>query len=92
MEALAILYGEGQEAASREIVDGLIRQIFDGPEREHLTGIRRALTGFVFWLMDNTTRKEVRTGPDGNKSAIYRNRILERIRHPYTTTLLNPAE
>lgn len=92
MAALSILYGEGREEASREIVDGLIQQIFDGPERKPLTGIRRGLTGFVFWLMHNTTRKEIHTGAEGNSTTRYRNRILERTGHPYTDTLLRPGD
>lgn len=92
MEALGVLYGEGQEVASRAIVDGIIEQIFDSPQRQPLAGIRRKLTGFAFWSMDKTTRKEVRTGPGGSQSIIYHNRILERSGHPYIATLLRPGD
>ncbi len=91
MQAMAVLYGEGKEEASRELIDGLSWQIFEGPERKPLTGLRRAMTGFVFWLMQKTTREEVRTAPDGRKVVAYRNRILERTGHPYTMTLLQPS-
>lgn len=92
MEALGVLYGDGQEVASRAIVDGLIGRVFDSPQREPLTGIRRMLTGFAFWSMDKTTRREVRTGPGGSESTIYHNRILERSGHPYIATLLRPGD
>ncbi|MEX1118198.1 MAG: hypothetical protein WEB60_05325 [Terrimicrobiaceae bacterium] len=91
MQAMATLYGDGHEDASRELVDGLGWQIFEGPERRPLGGLRRAMTGFVFWLMQRTTREEVRTQADGKKVVAYRNRILERTGHPYTVTLLQPA-
>jgi hypothetical protein len=91
MQAMAVLYGEGREEASRELVDGMIWQIFDGPGRKPLGGLRRAMTGFVFWLMNKTTREEVRTESDGRKVIAYRNRILERTGHPYTMTLLQPS-
>lgn len=91
MQAMAVLYGDGKEEASREIVDGLSWQIFEGPERKPLGGLRRAMTGFVFWLMQRTTHEDVRSEPDGKKVAGYRNRILERTGHPYTSTLLQPA-
>jgi hypothetical protein len=91
MQAMAVLYGDGNEEASRELVDGLSWQIFEGPERMPLKGLRRAMTGFVFWLMQKTTREEIRSEPDGKKVLGYRNRILERTGHPYTRTLLQPA-
>ncbi len=91
MRAMAVLYGDGNEEASRELVDGLSWQIFEGPERTPLTGLRRAMTGFVFWLMQKTTHEEVRSEPDGSKVVAYRNRILERSGHPYTMTLLQPS-
>lgn len=91
MQAMAVLYGEGREEASRELVDGISWQIFEGPERKPLGGLRRKMTGFVFWLMNKTTREEVRTEPDGRKIAGFRNRILERSGHPYTMTLLQPS-
>jgi len=91
MQAMAVLYGEGNDEASRDLIDGLSWQIFEGPERQPLKGLRRAMTGFVFWLMRRTTREEVCIGPDGKKALAYRNRILERTRHPYTMTLLQPS-
>jgi len=91
MQAMAVLYGEGNVEASRELVDGLSWQIFEGPERKPLTGLRRAMTGFVFWLMQKTTREDMRTGPDGKTVVAYRNRILEYTKHPYTSTLLQPS-
>jgi len=92
MKALSILYGEGEEDASREIVDGLIQQIFEGPERKPLAGIRRKLVGFVFWFLNKTTRKEIHTRTDGNPYTIFRNRVLERSTHSYTKTLLRPGD
>jgi hypothetical protein len=92
MEALGVLYGDGQEVASRALVDGLIGRVFDSPQREPLTGIRRMLTGFAFWSMDKTTRKEILTGPGGRETTIYHNRILERSGHPYVATLLRPGD
>ncbi len=91
MLALAALYGDGHEEATQELIDGLSWQIFEGPERQPLKGLRRALTGFVFWLMQKTTREEVRSGPGGREVIAYRNRILEWTAHPYTATLLEPS-
>ncbi len=91
MQAMAILYGDGKEEASREIVDGVSWQIFEGPERKPLGGLRRAMTGFVFWLMQRTTHEEIRSEPNGKKVVGYRNRILERTGHCYVPTLLQPA-
>ncbi len=92
MQAMAVLYGDGNVEASREIVDGLIWQIFEGPERKPLVGLRRAMTGFVFWVMQKTTHKEARSGPDGREVISYRNRILENAGHPYTATLLQSTK
>jgi hypothetical protein len=91
MEAVATLYGEGEEELSREMIESLSRRIFEGPECKPLGGVRRALTGFVFRLMDRTTRREVRKGADGVDVVHHANRILERSGHPYTQTLLHPS-
>jgi hypothetical protein len=91
VQAMTALYGDGHEEVSRELVDGLSWQIFEGPERLPLAGLRRAMTGFVFWLMNKTTRPEVRVSAEGAEVVSYRNRILESTGHPYTTTLLQPT-
>lgn len=92
MEAMAVLYGQGRVEASRDIFSGLSWQIFEGPERKPLVGLRRSMTGFVFWLMQRTTRREAGLGLDGREVISYRNHILESSGHPYTTTLLQSTK
>lgn len=91
MQAVAALYGGGEEPASREIVAALNRRIFGQRPPRPSNLLRRALGGFAFHLMDRTTQCDFRTGPDGHPVAFYRNRILERSGHPYASTLLEPS-
>lgn len=91
MEAVETLYGEGNEHVSREIVAALNRRIFGQSLPRPSNIARRALGRFAFLLMNRTTKREFRTGPEGKPVAFYRNRILERSNHPYARTLLEPS-
>lgn len=91
MEAVSMLYGEGNEDAARTIVSSLSRNIFDAPVPRPSGPVRCALARLVWRLMQATTKTETRLGPDGKEVPVFRNRILERSGHPYAATLLEPS-
>lgn len=91
MQAVAALYGEGEEQLACAIVESLSRRIFEGRPPRPSNLIRRGLGRFAFHVMRRTTVAETRTGPDGHPVVSYRNRILERSGHPYAATLLEPS-
>ena len=91
MDAVSVLYGEGEEELSRAIVASLGRRIFEGKPPRPSNIIRRGLGLFAFGVVNRTTVAETRTGPDGHPVVFYRNRILERCGHPYAATLLEPT-
>lgn len=91
MEAVNILYSPGEEALSEAIVASLGRSIFDR-EAPPLPGrARRAIARGMLGLMRGTTTHEFRKGADQEEMKVYRNRFLERSRHPYAMTLLEPS-
>ncbi len=91
MDAVKALYGPGQEEQARAIVASLNHGIFEGEPPKPSGLLRRAMAHGVVRLMKRTTRAETQPGPDGRSVVVYRNRILERTRHPYVITMLEPS-
>lgn len=91
MDAVAALYGEGEDRMARRIVASLNRRIFEDTPPQPSSLPRRALALMVWHLMRGTTRKETRPGPGGTEVTAYRNRILEGSGHPYAATLLESS-
>ena len=91
MQAIAALFGEGQEETSRAIAASLSQRVFRAAPPTPSNIVRRGLARMVWRLMQGTTRAETRPGPDGQEVVLFRNRILERSGHPYAVTLLEPS-
>lgn len=90
-DAVAALYGPGNEAVARAVVGSLERRIFGGAPPVPSGFIRRSLARLALAVMRRTTGTETRTGPDGKPVVVRRNRILENSGHPYAATLLEPT-
>lgn len=91
MQAVAALYGTGEEPLARAIVASLGRRVFEAKPPSPSNLLRRGLGLFAFRLMQRTTHAEKRAGRDGKEVLVYRNRILEKSGHPYARTLLEPS-
>lgn len=91
MEALTVLYGEGDMEGARAIIRNLSHRIFNEPPPPPSGAVRRWLAHFVLWLMRKTTHAQRSIGPDGIPLVTYRNTILEGANHPYASTLLEPS-
>lgn len=91
MDAVNALYSEDNEELSEAIIASLSRQIFDADLPATASGIKRRLAGLVHRLLKRTTRPSIRKDADGNEVTVYRNSIVERSRHPYAMTLLEPS-
>ncbi len=91
MQAVEILYGEGQEETARSIIGSISARVFDTPPPSPSNIFRRGLARGVWHLMRGTTRTETRPGHDGQPVVVFRNRILERSGHSYAATLLEPS-
>lgn len=86
MDAVASLYGEGNEEGARDVFDGLSRSVFGDHELQPSGPLRRVLARLSYRLVKRTTR---RAAP--GDAAAYRCPILERSGHPYARSLLAPS-
>jgi hypothetical protein len=91
MEAVNVLYSDGDHDVAEAIIASLSRQVFDADYPEPANRFRRRVAGLLFRFLKRTTRAEVRTGPNGEEMVVYRNAIIERSGHPYALTLLEPS-
>jgi len=91
MEAVLALYAEDSDEIAEAVMASLSRQIFDAELPKPASRLRRRLAGLVFRLLERTTRTHVRSEPDGREIVSYRNALLERSKHPYALTLLEPS-
>ena len=91
MEAVNILYSEGESKITEAIVASLSQQIFDGAPPRPATTFRRLLAVVSFHILKRTTRAITQSRPDDQEFVTYQNFILERSNHPYAQTLLEPS-
>lgn len=91
MEAVNILYSEGENEISEAIVASLSKQIFDAPSPRPAAGFKRLLAVISFQLLKRTTTTKTETGHDGQEFVAYQNSILERSEHPYAEALLETS-
>jgi len=87
MQAAAVLYGDGENERAREIFGALGRHVFEGPPPEPAGILRRRVALGILALLRRTTRAE-RLPSGGTR---FHNRILERSKHPYARTMLDPG-
>lgn len=90
MEAVAALYSEGHEELSEAIIAGLNRAVF-GKEPSPAGLVQRAMARLTWRVLKWTTRRHVIGGDGEAAPAGYRNRLLERSRHPYAQSLLTSS-
>ena len=83
MEAVAALYSEGDMDLAEAILSSLSRAVFDQVEPPMANLMKRLLARANYRLLKRTT---IRVEQDGK--AQYRNRLLERSKHPYAHALL----
>jgi hypothetical protein len=86
MEAVRALYAEGETDLSEAIFASLSRAVFerDAPPPANLA--KRVLARINYRVLKRTTRRLEGQADEGGFS--YRNRLLERSRHPYAAALL----
>lgn len=85
MEAVAALYSEGHLDLSEAVLSCLSRAVFEQAEPPTANLIKRVLARANYRLLKRTTQR-VEAGEGGRTE--YRNRLLERSKHPYARTLL----
>jgi hypothetical protein len=83
MEAVAALYSEGDSDLAEAVLSSLSRAVFDHAEPPMANLMKRLLARANYRLLKRTT---LRVEQDGK--AQYRNRLLERSKHPYAHALL----
>ena len=87
MAAVEALYSGDDDALARAIVADMSDQIFAPTLPLPASRRKRRLARISHWLLGRTVRTEY----DGDVVSRYRSRILERSRHPYARTLLEPS-
>lgn len=91
MEAVNILYSEGESELTEAIVASLCKQIFEAPAPKPAAGFKRLLAVISFQLLKRTTTTKTETGHDGQEFVAYQNSILEKSNHPYAEALLETS-
>ncbi len=91
MEAVNILYSEGQNELTEAIIASLRREIFNNHLPKPAPSFKRWLAVITFQLLKRTTRTATKTGHDGQEFISYQNTILERSDHPYAQALLETS-
>lgn len=90
MDAVAALYSENHLDLSHAIIASLSRAVFGKGNPAPAGLVRRALARVTLRLLKwTTTRHKVRDDKDAPTG--YRNKLLERSRHPYAQSLLAPS-
>jgi len=85
MEAVAALYSEGDVDLAEAVLSNVSRAVFDQVEPPMANLMKRLLARANYRLLKRTT---VRTHAGEGGGSQYRNRLLERSKHPYAHTLL----
>ena len=91
MDAVNALFGGSDDDLAEAILASLSESIFEAGPPKTASGFKRKLARPVHRHLKRITRTETGKGPDGNEVTVYRNRILERSKHPYAETLLKPS-
>jgi hypothetical protein len=91
MDAVAALYAGGNPETAEAIVASLSNAVFHSGEIKPAGGIKRALARASYRLLRWTTKAHLVTDDSGAEVAIFRNRLLERSRHPYASSLLTSS-
>lgn len=87
MEAVAVLYSEGDSEVATAILSSLGKAVFESPEPEPVGLGPRLLSRFSYWGLQRTTTR-LDTGRSAGEQIGYRNPIMERSGHPYARSLL----
>jgi len=85
MDAVAALYSEGSVDLAEAVLSCLSRAVFDQAEPPMANLMKRLLARANYRLLKRTT---VRTEAGEGGMSQYRNRLLERSKHPYAHALL----
>jgi hypothetical protein len=85
MEAVVALYSEGSSDLAEAVLSCLSRAVFEQTEPPTANLVKRVLARANYRLLKRTTVR-VEAGEGGRTE--YRNRLLERSKHPYARTLL----
>lgn len=85
MEAVAALYSEGSTDLAEAVLSCLSRAVFDQAEPPMANLVKRVLARANYRLLKRTTVR-MESGEEGRVA--YRNRLLERSKHPYARALL----
>jgi hypothetical protein len=89
MEAVAALYSEGDAELAEAIFSSLSQAVFEHLEPRPANLMKRVLGRLSYRLLKRTTVRHVSDDGDGEgESTRYRNRLLERSKHPYARSLL----
>lgn len=91
MDAVALLYSEGQIDLANAIVSSLSRAIFGKGEPSPAGLIQRALARVTCRVLKWTTTRHEANHEEGGPAA-YRNRLMERSKHPYAQSLLGSSK
>ncbi len=90
MAATEALYSEDDSELAEAIIASLSRQVFDEDLPKPASRIRRALAWLTYRILKRTTKKKTLTNDDGEEVVVYRSPVLEKSKHPYALTLLEP--
>lgn len=85
MEAVAALYSKSDADLAEAVLHSLSRAVFEQTEPPMASLMKRLLARANYRLLKRTTVR-METGESGRPQ--YRNRLLERSKHPYAQTLL----
>ncbi len=88
MEAVGVLYEEANSDLAEAVFDSLSRAIFDGQAPPVANLAKRLLARLNYRVLLRTTRRQVDPSAGHETGVVYRNRLLERSRHPYAAALL----
>ncbi len=88
MEAVAALYSESDAGLAEAVLAQLSHALFDQAEPPAANLMKRLLARANYRLLKRTT---VKLAPDDSGVTRYRNRLLERSKHPYAHALLSTS-
>lgn len=87
MEAVAALYSEGDVGLSEAIISSLSHAVFGKGDISPAGPVQRALARMSWKLLKWTTSRH-ETADEEGQTTNFRNRLLERSKHPYAQSLL----